>query len=256
MCFNFRLLIVAIFTIVVVVDASNALEASQSNRNKTRRTHVMKSNNATLKSMSKNANDDTFVELNSLKSNNDDILLPDNIHVSAESRFNPLPSVLKNILEQETSNNNSAAKQLPQDVKCNETNKTEYSSWLTKVYLTLRNAGLLPFNPQTIPLVIPNDILQETPQQIINQEATTKRPKISEIDYPSQECPDKKPSSNTSIEWIKKFYNKLKNANLLPSKENDESNEKSTPSITTTTASTVNSSKEPEGKSRFKIWFF
>lgn len=241
--------------IAVVVDVSTALETTQSNGNKTRRTHVMKSNNATLKSTFNKTNEDTVLELTSLKTNNDEILLPDNIHVSAESRFNPLPSVLNNILKQETSNNNSAATQLSQDVKCNDTNKNEYSSWLTKVYITLRNAGLLPFNPQTIPLEIPTEILQETPQQIINHE-TTKRPKISEIDYPSNECPDKKPSSNTSIEWIKKFYNKLKNANLLPSKENDESNEKGLPPNTSTTVSTVNSSKEPEGKSFFKIWHY
>lgn len=251
MCFNFRLLIVAIFMIVVVVDVSNALETTQSKSNNARRTHVMKSNIATLKSTLEKANDDNVVDLNTLKSNNDDILLPDNIHVSAESRFNPLPSVLNNILEQETSNNNSAAKQLSQDVKCNDTNKAEYSNWLTKVYITLRNAGLLPFNPQTIPLEIPAEILKETPQQIINQE-TTKRPQISEIDYPSNECPDKKPSSNTSIEWIKKFYNKLKNANLLPSKESDED----LPPITTTTATTENSNKEPEGKWLFNNWIF
>lgn len=241
--------------IAVVVDVSTALETTQSNQNKTRRTHVMKSKNATLESTFKKTNDDTVLELNSLKTNNDDILLPDNIHVSAESRFNPLPSVLNNILKQETSNNSSAATQLSQDVKCNDTNKNEYSSWLTKVYITLRNAGLLPFNPQTIPLEIPTGILQETPQQIINQE-TTKRPQISEIDYPSNECPDKKPSSNTSIEWIKKFYNKLKDANLLPSKESNEYNENGLPSITTTTVSTVNSSIEPEGKSLFRIWHY
>ena len=238
--------------IAVVVDVSSALETTQSDRTKTRRTYVKKSYNPTLKPTSKQTNDETALELTSLKPNNDDISLPDNIHVSAESRFNPLPSVLNNILQQESSNNNSAASQLPQDIKCNDTNKTEYTNWLTKVYITLRNAGLLPFNPQTIPLEIPTEILQETPQQIIEQE-TTKRPKVSEIDYSSEECPDKKPSSNSSIEWIKKFYNKLKNANLLPSKENNESNEKSSPSVTTT--SSLNSSKEPEGKSIFN-WFF
>lgn len=245
----------AIFLIAFVVDVSTAFETTKSNHNNARRTYVKKSYNSNLKSSLKQTNDETVLESTSVKPDNDDILLPDNIHVSAESRFNPLPSVLNTILKQESSNNNSAVTQLSQDVKCNDTNKNEYSSWLTKVYITLRNAGLLPFNPQTIPLEIPTDILQETPQQIIQQE-TTKRPKISEIDYQSDECPDKKPSSNTSIEWIKKFYNKLKNANLLPSKESNESNEKSTPSIATTTASSLNSSTEPEGKSLFKNWFF
>ncbi|CAO1308736.1 unnamed protein product [Diamesa serratosioi] len=230
-----KLLVVAIFMIAYVVDISTAIETTQSNRIDPKRTYVKKSNIATLKSTS----------------NDDDIVLPDNIHVSAESRFNPLPSVLNTILKQESSNNNSAVTQLAQDVKCNDTNKTEYSSWLTKVYITLRNAGLLPFNPQSIPLEIPAEILQETPQQIMNQEIT-KRPKVSEIDYSAEECPDKKPSSNTSIEWIKKFYNKLKNANLLPSKENDESNETSSPLITSTTASSTNNGEDDEEEATTK----
>lgn len=239
--------------IVVVVDVSTAVETKQLNRTHTKRTYIRKSNNATLKSKLMKINDESVIELTSLKTNNDDITLPDNIHVSAESRFSPLPSVLNEILKQESVTNNSAVTQLSQDVKCNDNNR--YSSWLTNVYITLRNAGLLPFNPQTIPLETPTEIFQETPQQIIEQE-TTKRPKVSEIDYSSEQCPDKKSPSNTSIEWIKKFYNKLKNANLLPSKESNESNDNSISPTPTTTASSLTTKTDSEGKSFFKIWFF